>query len=187
MAEIWFSEGIDISLYCSKSGAVRKNQENAKNRHGDLKLCSELYEVWPERHAGRHGRPQGEGKTGIPPPLEIETKKQKFLENVKSAVLFWLVGLILAMTVIYPYSHCTRVRFIVLVTCSYEFAVHQIRFFACRGRLQNSNCSTIALYCVTITWQQIFEDALQVTVVRVLPNVTIEHGQLGRKCETDCR
>jgi len=54
------------------------------------------------------------------------------------------------------------------------------------ARLQNSaaNCSTIGLCCVTITWQQIFEDALQVTVVRVLPNVTIEHRQFGRKCET---
>jgi len=32
-----------------------------------------------------HGRPQG-GKNGHLPPLEIGTKKQKFLENVKSAV-----------------------------------------------------------------------------------------------------
>ena len=31
-----------------------------------------------------HGRPQGV-KTGVCPPLEIGTKKQKFLENVKSA------------------------------------------------------------------------------------------------------
>jgi len=33
-----------------------------------------------------HGRPQGGGE-GQMPPLEIGTKKQKFLENVKSA--FW--------------------------------------------------------------------------------------------------
>jgi len=61
-------------------------------------------------------------RTGIYPPLEIGTKKQKFLENVKSAVQFWSVGLILAMTVYFPiwHSHCTRVRFTVLVTCSYE-------------------------------------------------------------------
>jgi len=32
-----------------------------------------------------HGRPQG-GKTGTCPFLEIGTKKQKFLENVKSGI-----------------------------------------------------------------------------------------------------
>jgi len=32
-----------------------------------------------------HGRPQG-GQNGHMPPLEIETKKQKFLENVKSRI-----------------------------------------------------------------------------------------------------
>jgi len=38
-------------------------------------------------HFQHHGRPQGGGKTGIyGPPLEIGTKKEKFLENVKSAV-----------------------------------------------------------------------------------------------------
>jgi len=34
-----------------------------------------------------HGRPQG-GETGICRPLEIRTKSQKFLENLKSAALF---------------------------------------------------------------------------------------------------
>jgi len=33
-----------------------------------------------------HERPQGWGKTGICSPQEIGTKKQKFVENVKSAV-----------------------------------------------------------------------------------------------------
>jgi len=33
---------------------------------------------------GAHGRQQGRGKRAFP-PLEIGTKKQKFLENVKSA------------------------------------------------------------------------------------------------------
>jgi len=45
-----------------------------------------------------------------------------------------------------------------------------------------ANCCTIGLYCVTIIWQQIFEDALQVTVVGVLPHVTIERRRLGRLC-----
>ena len=44
------------------------------------------------------------GKTGIWPPLEIGTKKQKFLENLKSSVQFRLVGLILAMTVFCRYD-----------------------------------------------------------------------------------
>jgi len=40
----------------------------------------------------------------------------------------------------------------------------------------------IGLCCVTITWPQIFEDALQVTAVGVLPHVTIERRLLGRQC-----
>jgi len=45
---------------------------------------------------------------------------------VKSAVQLRLVGLIFAMTIFLPiwHSHCTRVRFTVLATCSYELAVH---------------------------------------------------------------
>jgi len=56
-----------------------------------------------------------------------------------------------------------------------SLAVHYIRFFACRSRLRNSgaNCSTVGLCCVTIAWQQIFEDALQVTVEGVLLSVAI--------------
>jgi len=38
----------------------------------------------------------------------------------------------------------------------------------------------LCLCCVTITRLQIFEDALQVTVVGVLPHVTIECRRLGR-------
>ena len=33
-----------------------------------------------------HGRPQGGGQNGHLPPLAIEAKKQKFLENVKSGM-----------------------------------------------------------------------------------------------------
>ena len=44
-------------------------------------------------------------------PLEIGAKKQKIVENVKWAVFFRLLGLILVMTVCLPvwHSHCTRV------------------------------------------------------------------------------
>jgi len=41
-------------------------------------------------------------ETIIRPPLEIGIKKENFLENVKSAVQFRLVGLLLAMTVFLP-------------------------------------------------------------------------------------
>jgi len=44
----------------------------------------------------------GGGQTDISPPLEIGSKKEKFLENVKSAVQFRLVGFILAMAVFLP-------------------------------------------------------------------------------------
>jgi len=95
---------------------------------------------WPWASAG--------GETGIP-PLEIETKKQKFLENVKPGIQFWFFGLILAMTVCLPiwHSHCTRIRSTVLITCSYELAVRSCPLLACRGRLWNSgaNCSTVPL------------------------------------------
>ena len=37
-----------------------------------------------------------------------------------------------------------------------------------------ANFSTIGLCCITISWQQIFEDALQVTVVGVLLHETVE-------------
>jgi len=57
-----------------------------------------------------------------------------------------------------------------------------VRSFDYRGTLRNSraNCSTISVCCVTIAWQQIFDDALQVTAVGVLPHVTIERRHLGR-------
>jgi len=57
------------------------------------------------------------------------------------------------MTVYLPvwYSHCTRSGFTVLVSYSGERAG---RSFVCRGRLRNlrADCSTVGLYCVTITW-----------------------------------
>jgi len=45
-------------------------------------------------------------------------------------------------------------------------------FFACRGRLRTllANCSTVDLYCATITRQYIFENSFQVTVEGVFPH-----------------
>jgi len=38
----------------------------------------------------------------------------------------------------------------------------------------------LAFYCLTIAWQQIFKDALQLAVVGVLQHLTIERRLLGR-------
>jgi len=100
--------------------------------------------VWPlsfDQVHIKHIQPQAwasvEGKNGHLPPLEIGTKKQKFLENVKSGIQFWLFRLILAMTLCLPiwHSHCTRVGVTLSIACSYELAVHSCRLLACRGRL----------------------------------------------------
>jgi len=92
-------------------------------------------------------------------PLEIGSKKQKFIENLKSAVSFRLIGLILAMTVYLPvlHSHCTRAVFTVLMSCSDELAIHSClllclqrqvtklasRLFYCWSLLRNNNMTTI--------------------------------------------
>ena len=74
----------------------------------------------------------------------------------------------------------SQVHFSGSLTCSDEFAVHLSCFFACREMLRNAeaDCLTIGVCCVTITWPQIFEDAL--TVVGVLPHATIERRHPGR-------
>jgi len=82
--------------------------------------------------------------------------------------------LILAMTVF------GGMAFTVLVSCS-----DYVRLFACKVRIRNFgvDCSTIGLYFVTITWQQIFKGSLQVTgnvaiLADLLPNlVGLSHCQ----------
>ena len=106
-----------------------------------------------------HGHPQGGSKTGIcPSQLEIGTKNQNFLENLTSAAQLRLIDLFIALTVYFPISssHCTRIRFIVLVSCSGELAVHSfpllflqrqagklaIGCFYCWSLLCNNNMAT---------------------------------------------
>jgi len=54
--------------------------------------------------------------------------------------------------------------------------------FAGRGGLRKSRAdfSTVGLYCVTITWQQICKGSLHITVAGVLLHETVERRRLGR-------
>jgi len=53
----------------------------------------------------RHGRSQGKKRAFS--PLEIGTKNQKFLENLKLAAKFRLIHIIVAITVYLPVRHDT--------------------------------------------------------------------------------
>jgi len=57
-----------------------------------------------------------------------------------------------------------------------------VRSFVCRGGLRNSRTdfSTVGLYCVTITWQQICKGSLYITVAGILLHETVESRHLGR-------
>ena len=122
-------------------------------------------------------------------PLEIWSKNQKRLENLKTAVKFRLISLILAIAVYLPAWH-TAQEIGSLFWChevvSLQFT--HVRYFACRCRLQSlwADCSIVTLYCVTMTWQQIFKGS--VTVVGVVPHVTVESRHLWQKIlrESDC-
>ena len=59
--------------------------------------------------------------------------------------------------------------------------------FACRGSLWNvrANCFTVGLYCVTVTWQQIFKSSIQAKIAGVLPHVTVEHRHLRQVMQRD--
>jgi len=57
-----------------------------------------------------------------------------------------------------------------------------VRSFACRGKLPNLRADffTVGLFCVKITWQQIFVCSVQVTILGVLPHETVERRHRGR-------
>jgi len=95
-----------------------------------------------------HRRPQG-GEWAFA-PLEIEFKNHKFLENLKSAVLFLLIDLILAMTVYLPamYPYCTRARFTALMSCSDELAVHSCPLLCLRRQVAKR--ASRLFYCWTL-------------------------------------
>jgi len=78
--------GEQVPLHNSIVGNFRDAWEPSNDRGIApcfLKATTGAKVPFHNRITGNHGRPQG-GKTGICLPLEIRTKKQKFLGNVKS-------------------------------------------------------------------------------------------------------
>jgi len=115
------------------------------------------------------------------------TKNEIFLEELKLAAQFRSIGLSLAVADFVPvwHSHCTQAKSTVLVLCTVmmlwcyavmSLQITPVRSYASKGRWSNMRavCSTVGLYCVTTTWQQIFIGSLQVTLESVLPHVTVE-------------
>jgi len=148
--------------------------------------CSE-FRRHVKKYAIQHGRPQGR-ITGIFPSMKIGTNNQKFVESLKAAAQLRIIQLILAMTVYLPiwHSHCTLARFSVLVSCSNGGAVHSCPLLCVVRKVAKlANGSTVGLYCVAITWQQIFKGSLQVTTVGVcsvwLLNAGILSGNAARQ------
>jgi len=136
----------------------------------------------------KHGRPE-RGKTGVCPPRNL-VWNQKRLENLKTAVQFRLISLILAIAGSSPVWHIAQEvgsLFWYHEVVSLQFT--HVRYLGCRCRWQSLwvDCSIVTLYCVTITWQQISKGS--VTVVGVLPLVTVERRHLWQKMllDSDCR
>jgi len=71
--------------------------------------------------------------------------------------------------------HCYRL-------CSGELAVQSCPLLCLqrRSRKSRADYSTVSLYCVAITWQQICKSSLYITVAGVLLHETVERTRLGR-------
>jgi len=82
---------------------------------------------------------------GTCPLLEIGSKNEKILENLKLAAKFWLIHLIVATTVYLPVWHCTRARFTVLMSYSDEIAVRSCPLLCLQ--MQVAKLASRLLYC----------------------------------------
>jgi len=85
--------------------------------------------------------------------LEIGIKNEIFLEKPEVGILIpinWFNSCNDSFLLVWN-SHCSRVRFTVIVSCSDELAVLSCPSCACRGGLRKSreDCSAVGLYCVT--------------------------------------
>jgi len=67
-------------------------------------------------------------------------------------------------------------KFTVLVSCSGKLAVHSCNALTpLRGQTWERIFSGVGAYCVTVSWQQILNGWLQVTIEGVLSHVAFEH------------
>ena len=84
------------------------------------------------------------------------------------------------MTVFFASMKLTlqRVKFAVIVLCSDELAFRLMSLPLLRK--SRADCSTVGLDCATITWQQIFNGSLYITVAGLLPLFTVQRRHLGK-------
>jgi len=119
-------------------------------------------------------------KRSFAPLLEIGTKNQNFVENLKSGAQFrlnWFNFCIdslfagMTLTVHKKQVHCPGV--VQWWVCS---SLMSAALPVCRDKLRKlrAYCSTVGLYCETITWQRIFTCSLQVTAGGIFPHVSVE-------------
>jgi len=125
----------------------------------------------------------GKGKVGIS-PWKLEYEPTMSRKSELNSLIPILVELILATAVHFLvwHSHCTGAKFTVLVSCRDELlTVHSCPLLWLQRQIAKlgKEFSIIDLYCVTITWQQIFKRSLQVAAIGILPPVTVEHWHLG--------
>jgi len=127
-----------------------------------------------------------EAKRAFAPRLEIGIRNQRFLENPEVGILISINWLILAMTVFFAGMkltlHQSQVHSCLLCHAVMSLQFTHVPSLACRGGLRKSraDCSTVGLYCVTITWHQICKGSPYITVASVLLHETVERRRLGR-------
>jgi len=148
---------------------LRKRSHNYYYQHGSaLKLRNTFRRSLTQPWTSAGGLAKGAFA-----PLEFGTKNQNFVEDLKSEALIPMNGFNSCIDSLFAgmRSHRTRARFSAWCHAVVRFQFTRVHSFSCRGWLRNwqADCFIVGLYCVTITWQQIFKGSVQVTVVGVLP------------------
>jgi len=115
---------------------------------GSTAIERRLFMLCEKKHKWicNHGRQQ-RGKTGVCPPRNLVWNQIR-LENMKTAVQFRLITLILAVTVYLPVWHIAQ-EVGSLFWCHelVNLQFTHVRYFACRCRLQSlwADCSIVTL------------------------------------------
>jgi len=142
-------------------------------------LCTEMLMVLYQQSMGV---PRG-GKTGISPPLEIETKNKNFQESWNQQLNSDQLIKFLQWQFMYQNdTHIARKPgSLFWYYALMSLQITPVRSYACRGRWSNLRavCS-VCLYCVIITWQQIFKGSLQVTPASIFRMWLLKSAHLGR-------